>query len=92
MREAVASINASVEAGDKEALLTALLLEEARLSGVTRDNLQWYLDILAKTQKDNARVGYCNDVMMMSLVCCHNDVTMTSHNSTHSFRLVRWLS
>ena len=70
MREALVSINAAVEAGDKQALLTALMLEEARLTGVNRDNLQWYMDILTRTQKDNAKVRV--------LLWHHYDVIATS--------------
>ena len=57
VREAVSTINACVDTGNKTKLLRALQSEEAQLKGVIPENMQWYSDILSKTKKDGEEVS-----------------------------------
>ena len=57
VREAVCTINACVDTGNKTQLLRALQSEEAQLKGVIPENIQWYSDILSKTKKDTEEVS-----------------------------------
>lgn len=52
MQKAVSGVNAAIASGSKTALLRALQAEDARLQNVLPQNMQWYLDILAKAVKD----------------------------------------
>ena len=65
VHEALNSINQAVVSGDKQALLSAILVQEARLTGVISDNIQWYMDILTRTQRDSSQVIYSNRVVTM---------------------------
>ena len=67
VHEALTGINQAVVAGGKQTLLAALLVPEARLTGVHTDNIQWYLDILTRTQRDSSQVT--NGVAAMVTDC-----------------------
>lgn len=57
VQEAVSGINEAVESGSLSSLLRTLLAEDAGLSNVNPQNVQWYMDILSKATKDKAEVS-----------------------------------
>ena len=54
VRNAVHNVNSSIQSGGKTSMLRALQDEDGRFSDINPQNMQWYLDILAKALRDKA--------------------------------------
>ena len=53
---AITGVNQAIVSGGLTQLLHALQCEDARLTGVHPENVQWYMDVLSKAIKDKAEV------------------------------------
>lgn len=54
VREAVSDVNAAIVSGSLTSLLRALQSEYARFNNIQPENIQWYMDVLSKANKDKA--------------------------------------
>lgn len=52
VKAAITEVNAAIDSGDMERLFAALQAGDARFSGVNKDNVRWYMDVLTKAKKD----------------------------------------
>ena len=62
VKAAISEVNAAIDSGDMERLYAALEAGDAKFSGVDRDNLKWYMDVLTKAKKDKLESSGCSEL------------------------------
>ena len=69
VHSAITGVNQAIVSGGLTQLLQALQCEDARLTGVHPENVQWYMDVLSKAIKDKAEVYAMSTLCTVCLQC-----------------------